>query len=107
MKTIPEPEPHDIISPLPAHQLVEVFDLIGTVLCRSGNLIVTEFTENPETPRENLGPSLEGISRALHSLRMVRDAFGHFNDMKSLRDITSAKYAADIILEELNAEKVS
>lgn len=84
----------EINSPISAAKLVEGLDLIGTVLCTVG-----VYMKHKET-----ASAMEGLSASLHSLRILRDSFETLNDMNDLRDITSAEYALDLILEELNSE---
>ena len=84
----------EINSPISAAKLVEGLDLIGTVLCSVGVYMKSKDTMT----------ALEGLGASLHSLRILRDSFETLNDMNDLRDITSAEYAADLILEELNSE---
>jgi hypothetical protein len=84
----------EINSPISAAKLVEGLDLIGTVLCSVG-----VYMKHKET-----ASAFEGLAASLHSLRILRDSFETLNDMNDLRDITSAEYAADLILEELNSE---
>jgi hypothetical protein len=84
----------EINSPISAAKLVEGLDLIGTVLCSVG-----VYMKHKQT-----ATALEGLTASLHSLRILRDSFETLNDMNDLRDITSAEYAADLILEDLNSE---
>ena len=84
----------EINSPISAAKLVEGLDLIGTVLCSVG-----VYMKHKQT-----ATAMEGLSASLHSLRILRDSFENLNDMNDLRDITSAEYAADLILEDLNSE---
>ncbi len=112
-----------INSPLSAPEFVEVIDLLGTTLVVANRIIKklnttanNYLTENSfEHSQQDIaayvaashtqsGHASAGIDRVLQTLAVLREEFRSINDMKALRDVTSASYAADCILEELNQE---